>query len=162
GIRRAFRDLALRYHPDRAGPATTRSFQDILRAYEVLSDPTRRTDYDREHSAPRDIRVEVAAGPESFIVPPLSLMRDFVVTSPPASDIFDEFFRTAGLGWQTKSERGHALDLELILSRTEAWTGGIIPLIVPAFRPCKACHGNGHSFDYFCLRCNGSGMIQIE
>ena len=39
GIRDAYRHLALRYHPDRAGPQSTRFFQDVVDAYRVLSDP---------------------------------------------------------------------------------------------------------------------------
>ena len=46
GIRDAYRHLALRYHPDRAGPQSTRFFQDVVDAYRVLSDPQRRASYD--------------------------------------------------------------------------------------------------------------------
>lgn len=47
GIRAAFRDLALRYHPDRAGSAGTPFFRQIIEAYKVLSDPASRASYDR-------------------------------------------------------------------------------------------------------------------
>jgi len=46
-IQRAFRTLAKQYHPDRVGPQSTSAFQDIVEAYEVLSDPERREIYDR-------------------------------------------------------------------------------------------------------------------
>src|SRR5437870_11490997 len=42
GIREAFRKLAKRYHPDHAGQQGTLKFQEILNAYEVLSDPEKR------------------------------------------------------------------------------------------------------------------------
>src|SRR5579872_6173144 len=45
-IRRAYRVLALRFHPDRAGPASTAQFQRIADAYRVLSDPLARQRYD--------------------------------------------------------------------------------------------------------------------
>ena len=48
GIRKAFRDLARRHHPDHAGPAGTPMFRDVLEAYRVLSDPQRRRQYDAE------------------------------------------------------------------------------------------------------------------
>ena len=46
-LRRAWRRLALRWHPDRAGPDTTVIFQKLSKAYAVLADPTRRAAYDR-------------------------------------------------------------------------------------------------------------------
>src|SRR2546425_11540095 len=45
GIREAFRKLAKRYHPDHAGQQGTLKFQEILNAYEVLSDPEKRKRY---------------------------------------------------------------------------------------------------------------------
>jgi hypothetical protein len=47
GIREAFRELVKRYHPDRIGPQGTPVFQDIIEAYQVLSDPERRKLYNR-------------------------------------------------------------------------------------------------------------------
>ena len=46
-VRRAWRKLALEWHPDRAGPGTTHTFQRISVAYEVLSDPDARAAYDK-------------------------------------------------------------------------------------------------------------------
>lgn len=46
-LRRAWRKLALRWHPDRAGDGATASFQKIQNAYAVLSDPLSRAAYDR-------------------------------------------------------------------------------------------------------------------
>lgn len=47
GIRRAFHELALRYHPDRAGEGATALFQELVEAYRVLSDARTRAAYDR-------------------------------------------------------------------------------------------------------------------
>jgi len=58
-VRRAFRGLARRYHPDRAGPEGTRRFQDILEAYRVLSDRERRAAYDADRSGAIEVRVRV-------------------------------------------------------------------------------------------------------
>ena len=41
GIREAFRELVNRYHPERVGPQGARAFQDMVAAYQVLSDPER-------------------------------------------------------------------------------------------------------------------------
>ena len=50
-LRRVWRRLALRWHPDRAGPGTTAFFQKISAAYAVLSDPVARAAYDRRRPA---------------------------------------------------------------------------------------------------------------
>jgi curved DNA-binding protein CbpA len=53
-IKSAFRRLALRYHPDRAGnDKSSRRFRDIREAYEVLSDPDKRRRYDAAYRARR-------------------------------------------------------------------------------------------------------------
>ena len=59
-IRRAFRRLALEWHPDRAGPGTTITFQRISRAYAVISDPDERAAYDRRHGITRPTKASPA------------------------------------------------------------------------------------------------------
>jgi curved DNA-binding protein CbpA len=54
-ILRAFRELAKLYHPDRAGQQGTASFQDIVEAYEILSDPERRRHYNHSLSEYVDV-----------------------------------------------------------------------------------------------------------
>jgi curved DNA-binding protein CbpA len=51
-LRRAWRRLALQWHPDRAGSGATSTFQKIQAAYAVLSDPMSRAAYDRRRSVP--------------------------------------------------------------------------------------------------------------
>lgn len=51
-LRRAWRRLALQWHPDRAGREATPTFQKIQAAYAVLSDPISRAAYDRRQRAP--------------------------------------------------------------------------------------------------------------
>jgi DnaJ-class molecular chaperone len=48
GIRAAYRDLAKKLHPDVAGQQATHAFQEISEAYNVLSDPQRRREYESE------------------------------------------------------------------------------------------------------------------
>jgi curved DNA-binding protein CbpA len=52
-LRRAWRRLALRWHPDRAGDGATSTFQKIQAAYAVLADPISRAAYDRRQGQPR-------------------------------------------------------------------------------------------------------------
>src|SRR3954470_6278207 len=51
-LRRVWRRLALRWHPDRAGPEATATFQKLSVAYAVLSDPIARAAYDRQRRTP--------------------------------------------------------------------------------------------------------------
>ena len=55
-LRRAWRRLALRWHPDRAGAGATATFQKIQAAYAVLADPISRAAYDRRNTATPAVR----------------------------------------------------------------------------------------------------------
>ena len=82
GIRRAYRELALRYHPDRAGTQGTQYFQELTEAYDVLSDPVRRASYDEgllhggevELPSRPPVRPSSHAEPEPLVPGWLSLM----------------------------------------------------------------------------------------
>ena len=56
-IRRAYRNLAKQYHPDYAGQEGQTQFQEIQEAYEVLSDPRKRKEYDAKRPVARPARV---------------------------------------------------------------------------------------------------------
>ena len=56
-IRRAYRSLAKQYHPDYAGQEGQTQFQEIQEAYEILSDPQKRKEYDARRPAVRLARV---------------------------------------------------------------------------------------------------------
>jgi hypothetical protein len=66
-IRRAWRRLALEWHPDRAGPGTTHTFQRLSRAYAVISDPAERAAYDKRRGITR--RAQPAPPPASAAAP---------------------------------------------------------------------------------------------
>jgi curved DNA-binding protein CbpA len=55
-IERVFRHLAKRYHPDNAESGDAQLFNQVMRAYEVLSDPARRAQYDVGYAAAREAR----------------------------------------------------------------------------------------------------------
>jgi molecular chaperone DnaJ len=158
GIRQAFRDLALRYHPDRAGAQATPYFRDIVEAYRVLSDPGRRESYDRTVEPAR------VAPPRSRPEPlaRLSLFDDFAVTRPLAEDVFDQLFRGFLSPVVRKSDSDDRLDLELVVSAEEAARGGVIALGLPVFYPCRSCHGDGSNVGFTCAACDGRGMMPVE
>ncbi len=170
GIRRAFRELALRYHPDRAGAQGTQYFQELTEAYEVLSDAKRRASYDEglRHAgdvdlpAPPPVRPAGHSAPEPLVPGWLSLLRDFWVTQPTAAEVREHIQRSFTDPEHPKSRRLDALNLELLLSLDEAARGGVVTLGVPVFYPCRACHGAGVWGSYVCQACDGRGMVEEE
>lgn len=170
GIRHAFRELAQRYHPDRAGAQSGPFFQDIVEAYRVLSDPQRRSSYDRglrdagelSFAPRRPITPAFHSEPEPLVPVRLSLFRDFQVTTPSFEEVFEHFFRSFTEPWMPKSQRLDALNLQLVVSSDQAARGGMVLLGVPVFYPCRACRGSGYTGPYPCLTCDTRGMVEEE
>lgn len=154
GIRDAFRELAKRYHPDHMGPQGTSLFQDIVEAYQVLSDPDRRRVYNHglsaaaEHVAPAPTPIITPSepAPEPLVPEPLSLLRGFHTLQPSFEPLFHRFRRNfTGLG-VPKAERLEGLTAEVLLSPEEARRGETVSLSVPVFSPCPVCHGAGRDW----------------
>ncbi|HEY8491139.1 MAG TPA: molecular chaperone DnaJ [Dehalococcoidia bacterium] len=146
-IKRAYRRLAMQYHPDRnKEPGAEERFKEINEAYEVLSDPERRAAYDRwGHNGPRGF----SQGFEGF---------DF----GGFGDIFDAFF-----GGSTRRRRGpqRGADLRgtLDLSFDEAVFGCEKEVEVTRTEACTICGGSGSepgSQPVRCPACNGTGEIR--
>ena len=105
GIREAFRELVNRYHPERVGPQGARAFQDMVEAYQVLSDPERSKLYHQglrhaEGSAeppPAPILVGHRPQPEPLVPESMSVLRDFQTIQPSFEAVFErvaqEFYR---------------------------------------------------------------------
>lgn len=181
GIRSAFRDLAMRHHPDRAGADSTGRFQEITEAYNVLGDPARRAEYDdeRRRRERRRHADERGAGAESFAGPGGGFGRSRRPgrgsTRPHAEPFSDPRarpsggsgaepftagpFRAGGDGrgaWSGRPARG-PVRVEITLSASEARRGGEIDLAVPVGAPCPRCAGTGRVGPYRCPRCAGRG-----
>jgi DnaJ-class molecular chaperone len=170
GIRDAFRELAKRYHPDRVGPTGTPVFQDIVEAYQVLSDPERRKQYNqglRHAEASEAMQSEsiiVRQGPraEPLVPEPMSIFRDFQTFGPSFEALFERFQRNFSHRGTPKGERLAGLNLEVILSPDEALRGGATFLGVPVFHLCPVCSGSGRDWLFACTYCHGQGMIEEE
>jgi molecular chaperone DnaJ len=116
-LRRAWRRLALRWHPDRAGDGATSTFQKIQAAYAVLSDPASRAAYDRRQSvAPNVVRGRT---------PGVMLQR-----------LSGNINGLLACGF---AQRAAGDIIELFLNAEEAASGGMITLAMRVQVRCPAC-----------------------
>jgi DnaJ-class molecular chaperone len=172
GIRHAFRALAQRYHPDRVGSQGTSALQDIVEAYQVLSDPERRDVYDRRlpraeteeryGHQPEPLGPELCTSTQPRWPEPRSILHDFMTLRPSLDALRARVLRNfTGVG-VPKGERIEGLNVEILLSPDEARRGGVLRLGVPVFVPCTMCAGTGHTGGVACLACMGQGMTEQE
>ena len=134
-LRRAWRRLALRWHPDRAGSGATATFQKIQAAYAVLSDPMSRAAYDRRQAAP--------APAQRGRTPAVRLGR---VSGPLAGLLACGIARRAG---------GDII--ELFLNADEASTGGMVTVAMRVPVRCQACAADSSRP---CDRCAGKRVVE--
>ncbi|MFW5854330.1 MAG: J domain-containing protein [Thermodesulfobacteriota bacterium] len=169
GVRQAFREKAKQYHPDKTGQEGTSFFQDITEAYEVLSDPKKRSEYNRRLHKKEDRpgsennpRSRPAPASES---PPEDLFsgRFPFGGSPFDRDPFFDFRFGRRTGRTRPRENPPNLDLEVILSAEEARHGFSTTLELPFTKVCPACRGASASdLLLSCRRCGGSGFLSQD
>ncbi|MEW6244277.1 MAG: molecular chaperone DnaJ [Bacillota bacterium] len=157
-IKKAFRQLARKYHPDAnpGDPGAEEKFKEINEAYEVLRDPEKRARYDQLGHA----GVSGTAGGH-----------DVNFTDFPFSgfgDIFSEFFNmgTAG-GRRTvrRPARGESLEFVLKITLAEAASGVTRLISVPRVEECDVCGGTGArpgTQKKTCPICHGTGEIRTS
>jgi len=150
-IKKAYRRLAMRYHPDRAQgePGAEDRFKEASEAYAVLSDPAKRTEYDRFGQVKG---FEAGASPFDNA----SIQAIF-------SDIFSEIFGRKKKG--AKRTRGRDLKYDLHISLEEAAAGAEKEIRIPRKVRCATCNGSGaHPGSELrsCATCDGSGEIKLQ
>lgn len=155
-IKRAYRRLARKYHPDvNKEDGAEERFKEINRAYEVLSEPEVRARYDRFGEA----GVGTAAG---------SGFQDFGDFGGFA-DIFESFFSgfSGGMGQTSRRRsgpvRGDDLRLDLKLDFREAVFGGDKEIRINHLETCSTCGGTGAkpgTSPVSCSTCSGSGQVR--
>lgn len=177
-IKAAFRRRALELHPDRSGLGSE-PFQELQEAYAVLSDPERRRRYDQQQRAEPLRRRPWGPAPESMrpARPPaepltglrpvrswqeVSLTEAFETYRPSFEELFDRWWSNFALLDRPKAERLESLTVELVLSPSQARTGGQVRVWVPARATCSTCGGRGAVGFYECWRCEGRGALTAE
>ncbi len=151
-IKRVYRKLVLKYHPDRnpGDREAEEKFKEINEAYDVLSDPEKRAQYDR-------MREMGAFGARAY-----SDGFGFDSFSDFFKDIFDEFFG-GGFGTSTRPrpEPGADLKYELEVTFEEAAKGTKKVIKVPKLSVCPECRGTGakNGKTVICPTCGGSGTV---
>lgn len=155
-IKRSFRRLAHQHHPDKVGGDAER-FKEINQAYQVLSDPAKREQYDRFGTA------EPAGGMnwQDF-----QRARGFDFRTGSADgggfgDIFSEIFGFGGRREETA--RGGDVEVELSLDFREAIFGANKVIELSGAHVCDRCHGRGAepgSALVTCSTCRGRGVVE--
>jgi len=143
-IKKAYRTLALEYHPDRneGGKEAEEKFKEINEAYSVLSDEKKRQSYDRfgvRDRAPQP-------SPEDFF---RSVSFDF-----------------GGFGFGRRSPRdpipGQSIEFEVSLKLSEAIFGCQRQIEFDILDPCHTCDGKGYTKFDACQGCGGKGGIERD
>lgn len=158
-IKKAYRKMALKYHPDK-NPNDTESetkFKEAAEAYEVLSNPEKRSKYDRFGHAGLGGGAGFGGGGMSMD----DIFSNF-------GDIFGDFFEGFGFGGgraggsRRRTTRGTNLRVRVKLSLDEIVNGVEKKIKIKKYVSCKDCSGtgakDGSSFST-CGTCRGSGQV---
>jgi molecular chaperone DnaJ len=92
----------------------------------------------------------------------MSLFRSFETFSPSLDEIFERLWSNFDLLTRPKAERLESLNVEVPLSRQQAFAGGEVRILVPARLVCQACGGQGSVGPYECSHCEGHGAVTGE
>lgn len=157
-IKKAYRRLAMKFHPDRNpdNPKAEEQFKEAKEAYEILSDPNKRGAYDQFGHAGVD--PSAGAGP-GFGGAGMGGFADAF------SDIFGDIFGGGGRGGRSNVYRGADLRYNLEVSLEEAARGTETRIRIPTMAECDTCHGSGArkgSEPKMCPTCGGHGQVRMQ
>ena len=159
-IKKAYRKLAMKYHPDRNHGDTSAEarFKEAKEAYEMLSEPQKKAAYDQFGHAGVDPNMR--GGAEGF--------GGFAETF---GDIFGDIFgggRAGGAGGARGGRqvfRGADLSYAMEITLDEAVAGKQAQIRIPSWDDCATCHGSGAkpgTSAKTCTTCHGQGVVQMR
>ncbi len=156
-IKKSYRKLAMKYHPDRNPDDKTAEikFKEAKEAYEVLSDNQKRAAYDQFGHAGVNNQAGMGGG---------------FNTGDAFNDIFGDMFgdifgNARGQRRQSSAQRGADLRYELDLDLEQAVFGETIKINIPSLIGCDTCTGSGAKKGTQatrCLRCEGRGSVRVQ
>ncbi len=165
-IKRAYRQKAKELHPDRNPENRAKAeeeFKRIAEAYEVLSDPQKRAQYDRYgHAGPNQ---GFTFGDSDFHRA-REAYREFGFGG--FDNLFDLFFRQGeqgGVGTQPRVYRGESIEYKLRVTLEDAAHGTRMTITVPRMVHCETCSGSGMepgTSKRTCGTCHGRGQIEYR
>ena len=160
-IKKAYRKLAMKYHPDRnqgdAAKGAEEKFKEAKEAYEMLSDPQKKAAYDQYGHAGVDPNMRGPGGPGA---------EGFSGFGEAFGDIFGDIFggsRRSGGGRQVY--RGADLSYAMEISLEEAASGKESQIRIPSWDDCDTCKGTGAkpgTSVKTCTTCHGQGQVQMR
>ena len=161
-IKKAYRKVAMQYHPDRnpGDKAAEEKFKEAAEAYEVLSDTDKKAQYDRYGHAGVAGNGRGYGGGGMNMEDIFSQFGDIF-----GDDIFGNFFGgTRGrTGQRARGVRGSNLRIKLKLTYEEISKGVTKNIKVKKYVPCQTCHGSGAKDKgsvQACGTCGGSGQVR--
>jgi molecular chaperone DnaJ len=165
-VKKAYRKLAMKYHPDRnQGDSAKDSevrFKEAKEAYEMLSDAEKRAAYDQFGHAGVDPNMRGAGGPGA---------EGFGGFAEAFGDIFGDIFGQAqqrgagGARGGRQVYRGSDLSYAMEISLEEAAKGKDAQIRIPSWDECETCHGSGAKVGTqakTCTTCHGQGVVQMR
>jgi molecular chaperone DnaJ len=151
-LKKAFRQLALKYHPDRNpdNKESEEKFKEINEAYTCLSDPDKKSNYDRFGTAEG-----MGAGSSPF----------GAGFGDVFEDIFGDFFGTFTGQRRKRPAKGNDLRYDLDITLMEAAFGTEKNIEIPRWENCADCKGTGAApgkASATCPNCKGSGQVRFQ
>ena len=155
-IKKAYRRLAMKYHPDRNpdDKDAEERFKEAKEAYEVLTDAQKRAIYDQHGHDGIDAARQGGGGAGGGA--------DF---GDIFGEVFGDIFGGGRRGGRSQVFRGADLRYELELELPQAVFGHTTEVEIPRLMECETCHGSGAAKGHSpvtCDQCQGSGQMRIS